>query len=113
MADRELDMVLDRDALNRVRAALYRRRIYPSVSYCDGIRLHVANDIAVRVRSDDVGGLFYRWTDERAGASGEEVEAPADNADDVAFQIAVTLHQTPSRQLAGARTEACDPSLTT
>ncbi|MER5645861.1 hypothetical protein [Streptosporangium sp. NPDC002524] len=97
-ADGGLDMVLASDALNRLRAVLHGHRIYPSISYFDGIKLHVANEITVRVRSDDGGGLFYCWKDERRGASRKELEAPADNVDDAASRIAA-LYRAPNAQL--------------
>ncbi|WP_329423587.1 hypothetical protein OG339_24280 [Streptosporangium sp. NBC_01495] len=97
-ADGDLDMVLAGDALNRLRELLHGHRIYPSISYFDGIRLHVANEMAVRVRSDD-DGLFYCWTDERQGASREEFEAPAYKVDDVASQIAAALYKVPDARL--------------
>ncbi|WP_440098599.1 hypothetical protein [Streptosporangium sp. H16] len=98
-ADGDLDMVLASDALNRLREVLHGHRIYPSISYFDGIKLHVANEIAVRVRSDDDGGLFYCCKDERRGASRKEFEVPADNMDDVASQIAAALYGAPNVQL--------------
>ncbi|GAA3415960.1 hypothetical protein [Streptosporangium vulgare] len=98
-ADGDLNMVLASDALNRLRAVLHGHRIYPSISYFDGITLHVANEIAVRVRSDDDGGLFYRWRDERPGASREEFEAPAADVDDIASRIAAALYGAPNAQM--------------
>ena len=97
-ADEELDMVLASDALIRLRTVLIGHRIYPSISYIDGTRMHVANEINVHVRSDNNGVLFYCWKDERPGASPEEVEALADNVDAVASQIATALCAAPGKQ---------------
>ncbi|WP_433358872.1 hypothetical protein [Streptosporangium sp. CA-115845] len=100
-ASKALRDILDAGhALQRLRERLHPHRIYASISYENGPRLHVANDVTVCVVPGD-DGLRYSWqAPQREPSSPEaiaEQSAPLDDLDEAARLIAAFCYAPPRK----------------
>ncbi|MET8054795.1 hypothetical protein ABZU75_45210 [Streptosporangium sp. NPDC005286] len=83
------DIINGGNALQRLRTELHSHRLYPSISYDQGTRLHIVNDVTICVTSGEDGPL-YSW--QRAGEPQREPNAeqcaPLDDIAEAARRIA-------------------------